>query len=109
MLVFLHVMADRGGTLRIVADRHQNMTNRREHDLPRNHHADQIADRNEAIHRPAAGDLDGRETEIKGRRRSEEHTSELQSLIRISYAVFCLTQNNQIKYTEPHAKDIDSI
>src|SRR3546814_9909405 len=26
--------------------------------------------------------------------RSEEHTSELQSLIRISYAVFCLTQNN---------------
>src|SRR3546814_10728099 len=26
--------------------------------------------------------------------RSEEHTSELQSLMRISYAVFCLTQNN---------------
>src|SRR3546814_4854022 len=26
------------------------------------------------------------------RRRSEEHTSELQSLMRISYAVFCLTQ-----------------
>src|SRR3546814_5844010 len=25
--------------------------------------------------------------------RSEEHTSELQSLIRISYAVFCLKQN----------------
>src|SRR3546814_10676245 len=25
-----------------------------------------------------------------GRRRSEEHTSELQSLMRISYAVFCL-------------------
>src|SRR3546814_4473566 len=25
-------------------------------------------------------------------RRSEEHTSELQSLMRISYAVFCLTQ-----------------
>src|SRR3546814_9343661 len=25
--------------------------------------------------------------------RSEEHTSELQSLMRISYAVFCLTQN----------------
>src|SRR3546814_3568182 len=31
--------------------------------------------------------------------RSEEHTSELQSLMRISYAVFCLkkkTKNNQI-------------
>src|SRR3546814_10782006 len=26
--------------------------------------------------------------------RSEEHTSELQSLMRLSYAVFCLTKNN---------------
>src|SRR3546814_8407378 len=32
------------------------------------------------------------------RRRSEEHTSELQSLMRISYAVFCLKKkNNKIK------------
>src|SRR3546814_6399307 len=30
-------------------------------------------------------------------RRSEEHTSELQSLMRISYAVFCLKKKNQIK------------
>src|SRR3546814_7534580 len=29
-----------------------------------------------------------------GVRRSEEHTSELQSLMRISYAVFCLKQKN---------------
>src|SRR3546814_2230402 len=28
--------------------------------------------------------------------RSEEHTSELQSLMRISYAVFCLTKHNTI-------------
>src|SRR3546814_8389622 len=28
--------------------------------------------------------------------RSEEHTSELQSLMRISYAVFCLKQKNTI-------------
>src|SRR3546814_3019038 len=28
--------------------------------------------------------------------RSEEHTSELQSLMRISYAVFCLTKKNNI-------------
>src|SRR3546814_2346998 len=28
--------------------------------------------------------------------RSEEHTSELQSLMRISYAVFCLTKKNEI-------------
>src|SRR3546814_8167553 len=30
--------------------------------------------------------------------RSEEHTSELQSLLRTSYAVFCLEKNNRHKY-----------
>src|SRR3546814_1850209 len=35
----------------------------------------------------------------KERIRSEEHTSELQSLMRISYAVFCL---NKQKYTISH-------
>src|SRR3546814_8425462 len=30
-----------------------------------------------------------------GRSRSEEHTSELQSLMRISYAVFCLKKKNK--------------
>src|SRR3546814_7065920 len=37
-------------------------------------------------------------------RRSEEHTSELQSLMRISYAVFCLTKKirNTEKYTHHH-------
>src|SRR3546814_8684810 len=35
--------------------------------------------------------------EVQHRERSEEHTSELQSLMRISYAVFCLQkQNNKI-------------
>src|SRR3546814_7856430 len=37
--------------------------------------------------------------------RSEEHTSELQSLIRISYAVFCLqkkTQTSKPHQTKPH-------
>src|SRR3546814_8210669 len=29
-------------------------------------------------------------------RRSEEHTSELQSLMRISYAVFCLKKKNKL-------------
>src|SRR3546814_2250778 len=29
--------------------------------------------------------------------RSEEHTSELQSLMRISYAVFCLKKKNSLK------------
>src|SRR3546814_1565372 len=30
--------------------------------------------------------------------RSEEHTSELQSLMRISYAVFCLKKKNTLKH-----------
>src|SRR3546814_6414666 len=30
--------------------------------------------------------------------RSEEHTSELQSLMRISYAVFCLKKKNHLNY-----------
>src|SRR3546814_13762746 len=30
--------------------------------------------------------------------RSEEHTSELQSLMRISYAVFCLKKKNKAQY-----------
>src|SRR3546814_6250511 len=32
--------------------------------------------------------------------RSEEHTSELQSLMRISYAVFCLNKTNTIQKTQ---------
>src|SRR3546814_6547806 len=35
----------------------------------------------------------GKEGHDRAARRSEEHTSELQSLMRISYAVFCLTKN----------------
>src|SRR3546814_7896346 len=31
--------------------------------------------------------------------RSEEHTSELQSLMRISYAVFCLKKKKETKHT----------
>src|SRR3546814_7687404 len=33
--------------------------------------------------------------------RSEEHTSELQSLMRISYAVFCLKKKKEPTYTYP--------
>src|SRR3546814_7264706 len=36
--------------------------------------------------------------------RSEEHTSELQSLMRISYAVFCLKKQNQ-RHRENHNHD----
>src|SRR3546814_2011166 len=33
--------------------------------------------------------------EVRGQRRSEEHTSELQSLMRNSYAVFCLKKKKE--------------
>src|SRR3546814_18943427 len=36
----------------------------------------------------------GRQARRHGRERSEEHTSELQSLMRISYAVICLKKKN---------------
>src|SRR3546814_8752056 len=42
---------------------------------------------------------------VVGRMRSEEHTSELQSLMRISYAVFCLKkklQHQQSLYTHKY-------
>src|SRR3546814_5943267 len=37
-----------------------------------------------------------------GLKRSEEHTSELQSLMRISYAVFCLTKKTNNKLSINH-------
>src|SRR3546814_1598138 len=43
--------------------------------------------------------------EVAGR--SEEHTSELQSLMRISYAVFCLKKKRQKRHK--HQKKISSI
>src|SRR3546814_10381155 len=42
------------------------------------------------------------------RRRSEEHTSELQSLMRISYAVFCLKKKNKTEKKQI-MKDNDQI
>src|SRR3546814_5128527 len=65
----------------------------------------------EIIVRSAAGDVDRatdgvfaverplRSTQHLDLPRSEEHTSELQSLMRISYAVFCLKKKNKdVKY-----------
>src|SRR3546814_10749777 len=39
---------------------------------------------------------------IRTKSRSEEHTSELQSLMRISYAVFCLKKKKTHEYTSTH-------
>src|SRR3546814_3338182 len=55
--------------------------------------------------------LTGRESIIRTFRRfyhgirSEEHTSELQSLMRISYAVFCLKKKNQKKNTTTNSNE----
>src|SRR3546814_5461318 len=38
---------------------------------------------------------DGKGVKVVDGQRSEEHTSELQSLMRISYAVFCLNNKNK--------------
>src|SRR3546814_3282225 len=40
--------------------------------------------------------------ELERWQRSEEHTSELQSLMRISYAVFCLKKKKEHKSTDMH-------
>src|SRR3546814_9795400 len=52
-------------------------------------------------HRLTLADPPRRAGSEKGVRRSEEHTSELQSLMRISYAVFCL-KNKQNKQSDSH-------
>src|SRR3546814_8944548 len=62
--------------------------------------------------RTSASDTDGASSYLDWQARSEEHTSELQSLMRISYAVFCLkkktvphqaahTHSPQHKHTQP--------
>src|SRR3546814_1178252 len=47
------------------------------------------------VTRTVSPDCPGKLVNIASIRRSEEHTSELQSLMRISYAVFCLNKKNK--------------
>src|SRR3546814_9829843 len=61
--------------------------------LARGHPDDQREEDGAAGHERA---LAGGEEHRLGGQRSEEHTSELQSLMRISYAVFCLKKNQNI-------------
>src|SRR3546814_1994325 len=68
-----------------------------------------LADRRDAdiatrLHREAVEEFIARgaiERNARAARRSEEHTSELQSLMRISYAVFCLKKKKNSN-TKPH-------
>src|SRR3546814_1657245 len=55
-----------------------------------------------------AGDIEvafGKRLALRARSRSEEHTSELQSLMRISYAVFCLKQKKTKRPQPTHKLD----
>src|SRR3546814_5577925 len=51
-----------------------------------------------ALHRVRRADRGASSVHPRDRRRSEEHTSELQSLMRISYAVFCLKKKKHDKH-----------
>src|SRR3546814_8593235 len=64
--------------------------------------------------RPGAGYVlhrNGTGQAVGGRQpRSEEHTSELQSLMRISYAVFCLKKKKQKQKThEPTTRTLNQV
>src|SRR3546814_4364898 len=60
-----------------------------------------------AARRPAPwrGSAVGGPASARRRGRSEEHTSELQSLMRISYAVFCLKKNTHTKNNTNECKN----
>src|SRR3546814_2705410 len=50
----------------------------------------------------STSDLSAMGNVMNDNKRSEEHTSELQSLMRISYAVFCLKKQQRHTITPPH-------
>src|SRR3546814_4884114 len=71
------------------------------HDFQRSHREDDPHD--DFLTKPFEFDaLLDRIATLLGLERSEEHTSELQSLMRISYAVFCLNKKIQQKQKEKH-------
>src|SRR3546814_6484710 len=57
-----------------------------------------------AMQRPFADQSDGGDGDHRPAVRSEEHTSELQSLMRISYAVFCLKKKKNNSFNENTSK-----
>src|SRR3546814_3167006 len=67
-----------------------------------------LGDRVEPDPRIFAGGVDGGGRVVglclAAARRSEEHTSELQSLMRISYAVFCLKKKKPQNHTHTHTR-----
>src|SRR3546814_1545646 len=72
--------------------RHLVRTHRRHHHRPA-----ELRPRNITPRRPGGPDQDQATPQGARRHRSEEHTSELQSLMRSSYAVFCLKKKKKNK------------
>src|SRR3546814_5514866 len=76
---------------------------------PESHARGRPPDGSTAGHRPDCSEQGKKEERCAGfdrdeqphrcNERSEEHTSELQSLMRISYAVFCLKKKKKTKHT----------
>src|SRR3546814_9663814 len=73
---------------------------RTERDIVMRRHMGEDADGVEVAYRRRAAR--GERRHDVERARSEEHTSELQSLMRISYAVFCLKKQNKQHDTPLH-------
>src|SRR3546814_4960182 len=65
---------------------------------------DEVMGQHDGLQARAADLVQGAAWDADGQR-SEEHTSELQSLMRISYAVFCLKKKN----TQSNDKQKDSL
>src|SRR3546814_10685622 len=75
--------AEADGIRRLLAHPHQVIDRFHAQRGPRQEHQGRFADQRNRL-------------EIRELVRSEEHTSELQSLMRISYAVFCLKKKNTL-------------
>src|SRR3546814_2565461 len=97
-LVALDVVALEAGALLVLADCRQHVAEGRAQQ-PQQQEEDAEGDRcAESVVGPAVAQIDRPEG------RSEEHTSELQSLMRISYAVFCLNNKPSIYGTYHHRR-----
>src|SRR3546814_7651225 len=80
-------------------------------DEKRNHGFDDLVQRQRAVRHEKQrqdacnpGGAADRQTDQHEHVRSEEHTSELQSLMRISYAVFCLKKKRQQQTQDTNTK-----
>src|SRR3546814_8082037 len=84
--------------------RHADVREKNEEPSPFHAHPDPpcIEDDPDHEHRPGDRHVERQ----KCGRRSEEHTSELQSLMRISYAVFCLKKKNTKQITTNQTTNI---